>query len=221
MDGLISLILALPFIGVLVVPNSSQDKISQTAHMICTTPASLNILIDKQSPLPSDFVPPDLVYLSEKGVSNSGGLMLREEAAEKLWEVSKALHQKNFAVTVFSAYRNSDSQHLVYEQSIGQMGNVLGARTAAVPGESEHQLGTAIDIKLPSGEPIYPSTAWEWLDKNAHKFGFVMSYRYPHQELTGFRFEPWHWRYVGVDLATKTRYSPDPPQTHYQKIGCH
>lgn len=134
--------------------------------------------------------------------------------------MAKAMHREHLAFSVYSAYRDSQGQHLVYERSINRMGEVLGARTAAAPGESEHQLGTAIDIKLPSGEPIYPSSAWNWLDENAHRFGFVMSYRFPHQELTGFRFEPWHWRYVGVELATKIRYSADPPQTYYKTLGC-
>jgi len=187
----------------------------------CTKLDSFEVLLDEKNPLPQNFVPDGLVTLSSKVIPGPANAKLRAEAADQLYILLWEMRKLDLAFKVYSAYRSPDNQKAVYVRSVNDLEtSVLGSRIAAPPGHSEHQLGTAVDLVLPNGQQLYPSKVWDWLDQNAHKFGFVMSYRFPHQELTGYKFEPWHWRYVGISLARKIRYSPDPPQKFYKKIAC-
>ena len=109
------------------------------------------------------------------------------------------MEKLGLTTSITSAYRSFSDQGKLYHP-----GDLISAK----PGYSEHQLGTAVDLAVK-----YPSKEWTWLDQNAHKYGFVMSYRYNQSTETGYPFEPWHWRYVGVELATKIRASTELPQS--------
>lgn len=166
--------------------------------MICAAFLALNLLVDKFHGLPINYVPTDLVKVETT--------YIRKEAANQLLIMQKAMADKKLFVSINSGYRPVADQLLL---------STLGNMRAAQPGHSEHQLGTAIDFNLE-----YPSAEWTWLDQNAHKYGFVMSYRYSQTTLSGYNFEPWHWRYVGTDLATKIRYSSRLPQSFYKPAVC-
>lgn len=162
----------------------------------CVDISDLDVLVDKNNGLPQNYRPSDLVLVD--------GQRVRLMAAQQLEIMRAEMKKFGLGFKINSGYRAGFDQAKVLEKFSSR---------AALPGHSEHQLGTAVDLAI-------TNKAWKWLDKNAHLFGFIMSYRYPQQFLTGYQFEPWHWRYVGVDLATKIRYSSDVPQKFYRKISC-
>lgn len=162
----------------------------------CTPPTKLDVLVDKFNALPASYIPPDLV--------NVDNFKMRAEAAIYLETMFNEMASQRLYPKINSAYRTYDDQDYI---------NVGDNMKSAPPGHSEHQLGTAVDLTL-------TDPAWNWLDLNAHRFGFVMSYRANQTTLTGYRYEPWHWRYVGTDLATRIRHSENIPQSFYRTITC-
>ncbi len=195
--------------------------LGESSARSCPGISFLDVLLDKTTAVPEDYVPLDLVTVNDRGVPAIGHQQLRAEAANQLALMDKDMQkQTGLGFAIYSGFRTAQDQAGLYQE----WSKVLGVNSetrAAPPGHSEHQLGTATDLVLANGNNIYPSTAWTWLDQNAQKYGFVMSYRFSQQSDTGYQFEPWHWRFVGVELATKIRYSNSLPQKFYRKINCH
>jgi zinc D-Ala-D-Ala carboxypeptidase len=115
--------------------------------------------------------------------------------------------------TIISGYRSYSAQAIAYEKWATQYPDHVNI-ISAPPGHSEHQLGTVVDFGSPElpeivGDPdiefhtyFYQTSEGQWLQANAHKYGFTLSYPRDAFEITGFYYEPWHYRYVGVELAT-------------------
>ncbi len=206
------------------VPTDSAQPLVNTNVI---TPDSLNVLVDKQHGLPQTYEPSDLVALRGLGITTStAGLLMRAEAAQALVAMLETMQTQGLKINLLSAYRSFREQLSTNTMWQNQLGSEEAAAVSAPPGYSEHQLGTTMDIGIPGNKTgfsgIYPdgkaSPEWTWLDQNAHKYGFVMSYRNNQQNLTGYRFEPWHWRYVGIELATQVRLSGNPPQYSYSPM---
>ena len=90
----------------------------------------------------------------------------------------------------------------LYEKYVQRDGKALADTYSARPGHSEHQTGLTIDVVI--DEEYFKNTAeFRWLQKNAHKYGFILRYPEKADYITGYMFEPWHYRYVGVDAATE------------------
>ncbi|MBI4099832.1 M15 family metallopeptidase [Candidatus Microgenomates bacterium] len=173
----------------------SENVLGESSARSCPGISFLDVLLDKNTAVPADYVPLDLVTIESQ--------KLRSEVANQ-YRLMKADAQKaGYTFTIYSGFRTFEQQTALHQQN----------PKSAPPGHSEHQLGTAIDL-------LYSPNTWNWLDQNAHKYGFVMSYRGTQQDQTGYEFEPWHWRFVGIALATKIRLSADLPQTFYRKIKC-
>src|SRR5690606_37608630 len=106
-----------------------------------------------------------------------------------------------------SAYRSYGVQVNVYNGWVNQLGQAGADLTSARPGHSEHQTGLAVDISsVPAvcalDQCFADTPEGKWLAAHAHKWGFVLRYPNGKTSVTGYEFEPWHYRYVGVDLAT-------------------
>ena len=102
----------------------------------------------------------------------------------------------NLQLTIFSAYRSYEYQESIY--------NKEGNDFVAAPGSSEHQTGCAIDIATKDRgltNHFENTIEYEWLLKNAHLYGFILRYPKDKEHITGYPFEPWHYRYVGKDIA--------------------
>jgi D-alanyl-D-alanine carboxypeptidase len=141
---------------------------------------------------PCDFAP-ELVSLGADGIQASDGpFRLVHQAQLALEQWLRAARAAGYSVEVSSAHRSYDEQLATFMQAeeIGR---------AARPGHSEHQLGTAVDLR-------YQGAAAEaWLAETSHRFGFVQSYPVGKERVTGYRAEPWHFRFVGVSLAQRAR----------------
>ena len=108
-----------------------------------------------------------------------------------------------------SAYRSYSTQESVYAGWVDSLGQEGADLTSARPGHSEHQTGLAIDINaLPDQgcalEPCWGDTPHaQWLAANAYRFGFIVRYPDGKTDITGYEYEPYHMRYVGIELATE------------------
>ena len=151
--------------------------------------------------LPEGYTPPDLVDISER-MPTTGRTCLRREAAVFLeWMMADAA-KAGIHLGVVSAYRQEAIQEIIVGDR-RQKVNALGHPEVARQGASEHQLGTAVDLTGRTrgyetlSEAFGASAEGRWLQKNAHLYGFIMSYPKGKESITGYAYEPWHWRYVG------------------------
>jgi D-alanyl-D-alanine carboxypeptidase len=200
-------------------PRSGGDPNGEDAQETRTSPLpapaescdDLRVLVDPSHPLPPDYVPGDLVSLWAYGVPTLGGdMLLRRDAAEHLSHLVAAATADGEELVVASAYRSYAQQ----QASHGRLASVYGAGAdgmSAPPGHSQHQLGTAVDftnsVAAYQVQPIFGQTsaAW-WLQNHATQYGFVLSYP-PGKDETGYQFEPWHYRYIGVENAGRLQES--------------
>jgi D-alanyl-D-alanine carboxypeptidase len=158
--------------------------------------------------LSPEYVPPDLVNLGAYGIATRGSEdMLRHEAAVQLGRLISAAADDGEEVLVASGYRSYWEQAGTFAWFKDAYGEEAG-RLSVPPGQSEHQLGTAVDFT--SAEAGYElvaefsrTSAGEWLADNAARFGFILSYGEEQETGTGVGFEPWHYRYAGIDNARK------------------
>lgn len=167
---------------------------------------SLLIWVNQERALPPDFEPSDLVPITGVPVVNQG-MLLRRVALEALRRLVAAAQAGGLQLFVSSAYRSYQTQVAVHNYWVQVLGPARAARVSAKPGHSEHQLGTTVDLTTPRvgyqlTEAFGETPEGRWLQANAHRFGFVMSYPAGKEDITGYEYEPWHFRYVGVDVAT-------------------
>lgn len=161
-------------------------------------PNSIWVVVDKLRPLnPQDYEPADLVDVP---VPHTWNPLLRREASDAIVTMfDAASSEAGLSLASNSAYRSYSSQQAVYDGD-----DLLTAR----PGYSEHQTGLTMDIGAESGDcslaECFADTAeGVWLRDNAWRFGFLLRYPADKTDVTGYSFEPWHYRYIGVDLATE------------------
>jgi D-alanyl-D-alanine carboxypeptidase len=158
-------------------------------------------LVDKQHALPPGYEPDDLVSLPG-GPYRLGrdGLMLRRAAADSLYEMALAASAEGVTLEAGSTYRSEAYQAQVYEREVRTYGRETADRQSAQPGKSQHQLGLVVDFN-PIDDAFAETPASAWLLRNAGRFGWSLSFPDGYEELTGYRWESWHYRYVGPDLA--------------------
>ena len=191
-------------------PAPAPDGFDTSARSI-DDPTSIWFVVNKTRPIPdaSTYIPPDLVDL-RADIPNPYGYPLRQEAADALATMADAATAEiGQQLVAQSGYRAYDIQEIVYNRYVAQLGVAGADLTSARPGYSEHQTGMAIDI-LATGSgcsldgPCFgETTAGQWLAANAYRFGFLLSYPADKTAVTGYEYEPWHFRYVGVDLSTE------------------
>ena len=187
--------------------NIGLDKDGYSDYTEYTKEEALNdltILVNKYHKLPDDYEPDDLVALSYR---NGYTYYLRSEAAEAYEELSSAALLDNVIVYPFSAYRSYDTQNTLYTRYKERDGEEKADTYSARPGFSEHQLGLAIDIRSNTLTDNLTNNDYEWMLDNSYKYGFIVRYPKGKQHITQFMEEPWHLRYLGVELATKVHDS--------------
>jgi D-alanyl-D-alanine carboxypeptidase len=170
-------------------------------------PASLWVVSDKLRPLdPVDYAPADLVTVD---VSSQNPPVFRAEAGDALLALFAAGEAEGAGpMTVQSAYRSYATQVTVYAGWVQQLGQAQADVQSARPGFSEHQTGLVADISpLPLScvlQACFGDTSQgRWLAENAWRFGWLLRYPADKTAVTGFTYEPWHFRYVGVPLSTE------------------
>jgi D-alanyl-D-alanine carboxypeptidase len=166
----------------------------------------LLILVDKKHALPDGFVPSDLVPLKQGRpyVAGRKGLELRAPAEAALAKLAVAARADGVTLVASSAYRSYAYQKTVYSRIVGELGQAAADRESARPGMSQHQTGTAVDFGSITDE-FAETKAGKWLAANAWKYGWSLSFPKGGESVTGYRWECWHYRYVGVEAAAFQR----------------
>lgn len=158
------------------------------------------LLVNEANQLPADYVPEGLVNLYEQRhsfrLANSEIYLTREtyEAMEQMFAAAEADNVNGFIIT--SGYRDYQRQAEIFAES--EPGK------AQTPGASEHQTGLAFDVTAEnSGDGFESTPQYAWLRQHAHEYGFIQRYPANKADETGISYEPWHYRYVGVEAATQ------------------
>lgn len=157
--------------------------------------------VDKAKPMPIGYTPPDLRPLAGTDLSiGRKGLMLRSTALRALEEMSAAARAEGVTLVVSSTYRSYEYQTEVFGRNVREMGRAEAEMVSAMPGHSQHQLGTAIDFGSIT-DAFAETKASRWLSANARRFGFSLSFPKGMTEVTGYKWESWHYRYIGKAAA--------------------
>ena len=168
----------------------------------------LLIVATQQFVLPQSYAPADLVPLSDyfsDEVTRGLELYARAAIIEPLQQMVAEMQAAGLRPSILSAYRSYNEQALAWKWWESQYPGRVAIMSAR-PGASEHQLGTTIDFGSPEINHLFHvdfahTSEGVWLAANAHRFGFTLSYPRDAYAITGFKYEPWHFRYVGPELA--------------------
>lgn len=189
---------------------ATSSGFNRSEHSL-TDPASIWAAVNKQRPLnPRDYVPNDLqtpnVALRLPAASSS--MKLRAEAAQGLEKLFSAAERNGTPLRLSSAYRSYVYQVSLYSGYVEKEGQGAADAESARPGYSEHQTGLAADVGNLDGacevERCFgDSPTGKWVAAHAYTYGFIVRYPPGLRSVTGYEYEPWHLRYVGVDLATE------------------
>ncbi|MCI9110806.1 MAG: M15 family metallopeptidase [Bacilli bacterium] len=165
------------------------------------------ILVNKYYSLPDKYKPENIVDVSNW--YSYGNLKLNKEAYEAFKKMFNDAKKEDITLIINSGYRTYDYQQEVYDQYKTLYDEQYADGIAARPDFSEHQTGLALDIITynTKGKDFDKTDAFKWLQKNAHKYGFILRYPKDKEDITGYSYESWHYRYLGKDLATKVKNS--------------
>jgi len=160
------------------------------------------VLVNKNNQLKSNYVPKDLEIIS-LNYSNKDKY-LRKEAKEQFEKLSYDASNLGYKIIAVSAYRDYDYQNELFNYYVKEKGLEYALVCSAKPGHSEHQTGLAVDVEGSNRDydNFIDSKEYDWMKDNSYKYGFILRYPKGKEHITGFKFEPWHYRYVGVDAAT-------------------
>ena len=164
-------------------------------------PNNLLVLVNKYNFLPNNYKPEDLTYVPGAYGNN---VPMREVIKEPFLELQKAAEEeKGIKLKPTTAFRDQNFQKTLYNNYVAKDGVDAADTYSARPGFSEHQTGLAIDLKntLISSSTRLNDSDYEWLKENAYKYGFIIRYPKEKIDITGYQFENWHIRYVGLEAA--------------------
>lgn len=191
-------------------PASETPSFNKSQYSL-TDPASTWVVANKQRPLtPKTYAPTDLVVPNiPLAATTSMEKQVRQATAIALEKMLADAKQAGASMNLQSGYRSYSFQVSLYNRYVKEQGQAVADTQSARPGYSEHQTGFAADL----GSVAHPecdveecfgtTTEGKWLAANAYKYGFIIRYPQNMQSVTGYIYEPWHVRFVGVDLATE------------------
>ncbi len=169
--------------------------------MILETNTEFNelMLVNKYYALDASYVPKNLVTIAPYGE-----VRLEKMAAEAFIKLCADAENEGFIIRGISGYRSYQTQENLYKRYLQNDPQWLVDTYSARPGHSEHQTGLAIDVSDGNLSILqFESTSsFTWMTTNAHLYGFILRYQKGKQEITGYKYEPWHYRYVGIEVAT-------------------
>ncbi len=172
------------------------DFIHLLGNILRSIPREYLLLVDKVHGVREEYIPPNLFPLDQfKGmrIKSEVEALLWEPAAYKLRDMLAASERDGKPIWVTHTYRSFARQKELFENAVQSLGYSATENYVAPPGHSQHNLGSAVDLyeSLPG-----------WLAENAAEYGFSLSYPEGYEQLTGFIYEPWHYRYLGVEACS-------------------
>lgn len=179
--------------------NTNRDYPYYTNIQSSDTSLKNLVLVNKYYALSEDYVPSDLV-----SVSPYGSVKMVREAAEAFIELCDQAEQEGFTIIGISGYRSYQTQKSLYNRYLQKDPQKVVDTFSARAGHSEHQTGLAIDVSSnnPDILTFEMSPSFKWMKEHAHLYGFILRYSKGKEDITGYKYEPWHYRYVGKEIAT-------------------
>lgn len=179
--------------------NLSMDT-DDYVNPVKTSAFSIDMLVNKHYKLDEDFVPDDLVEFDQEYCNDEVQEGNREAvvAFKNMYEAAK---KEGLGLVINSSYRSYQDQENICNTFKDLYGEGYVTKYVALPGFSEHQTGLAFDIGSTSSKIFAESKEYEWMKENAYKYGFILRFTKSNAYITGFRSEPWHYRYVGKKIA--------------------
>lgn len=187
--------------------DADPSRFLELVDEVLDEPAERTILVDKTTRLDESFAPDDLVELdtlADELTLSRAGHRLTADTVDALLEMSEAAERDAVTLVVSSAYRSYDYQADLFERWVDELGVEEAERVSARPGTSQHQLGTTVDFGCICDE-FASQPAGRWLAEHAWRHGFSLSYPDGYEEVTGYSYEPWHFRYIGRAAARLER----------------
>ncbi|MBS3681449.1 D-alanyl-D-alanine carboxypeptidase family protein [Ornithinibacillus massiliensis] len=188
----------------------SEDKPLDEETVELSNPFEVLALINKQHALPADYVPADLVFpdVPFPFVEDLPKKQIRQVAADALEELFAAAEQEGLDLYAQSGFRSFETQEYLFASYVSNHGEEEANKFSARPGESEHQSGLAMDVTSPQVNfdlviEFGDTKEGKWLKDHAAEYGFIIRYPKGKEDITGYQYEPWHIRYVGVKTASE------------------
>jgi len=184
--------------------NSNVDYDFYTNIELTDTEKEKLMLVNKYYSLVEDYYYGELVKM-DGAYDNQNGSMLNSVAYEAFKKLVDQAESEGYHIRNNSAYRSYETQSNLYNSYKKNNGINYADKWSARPGHSEHQTGLALDVgidtKYSVGKFEY-SREFTWMKENSYKYGFILRYPKGKEHITGYGYEPWHYRYVGVEVAT-------------------
>lgn len=163
------------------------------------------VLVNKYYYLDENYEPQDLINIDSN--YQVGGKKLTSDAAKAFNQMAQSAKQQGYTIRAVSTYRSFSYQKTLYTNYANKDGKIKADTYSARAGYSEHQTGLAVDIDNAnlSYTSFGKTKEFEWMKENAYKYGFILRYTEENEFITGYKNEPWHYRYVGIDIATQMK----------------
>ncbi|MFD2446940.1 D-alanyl-D-alanine carboxypeptidase family protein [Bacillus sp. CGMCC 1.16607] len=179
---------------------------------VVTNPESVPVLVNKQNKLPEKYTPKDLVYTTIPFTfkEKSEKKKMRKEAAVAIARLFEGANKQGIRLLGVSGYRSHSTQTVLFNYYVKKDGYEKARTYSALPGTSEHETGLAIDVtggngKCPAQDCFGKTKEAKWLQFHAYEYGFIIRYPKGKDSITGYKYEPWHLRYVGKTIAKDLR----------------
>lgn len=190
----------------------STSKPGKGDKVVVTNATDRTVVVNKERALPSDYIPADLVYPNVKFsfTEKNDKRKMRSEAAKAIESLFDAAKKDNIELVAISGYRSFATQKSIFARNVKEQGLEVASQVSAREGYSEHQTGLTMDVSSASAkysleETFGDTKEGKWLAEHAHEHGFIIRYPKGKEEQTGYAYEPWHIRYVGVEVATEVK----------------
>ena len=162
------------------------------------------MLVNKYNALSKDYEVENLTSIS-KTYSYGDNKKLNKEAYDAFINLAEDAKKEGYTILIVSSYRTYKDQEDVWKDYKASFGTKKADAYAARAGSSEHETGLAIDVAdyYDKNDKFEDTESFQWMQTNAHKYGYILRYPKGKENITGYSYEAWHYRYVGIDTATK------------------
>lgn len=224
--GIVLLACLLGCLGYIISKNAEAQKAAVVQAAATSTPTSTPVVTSAPTPTvtptpgPYDDKPDVDIASWEFRLANAGnsigdytpelgkieGQQLDKRIVDAMSDFIAAARTQGLSVYLSSGYRSYDEQNYLYQRKVAQYGETQAAKIVAPPGTSEHQTGLACDITdkyyAMKDSSLENTALYQWMSQHCQEYGFIVRYPKDKEDVTGIIYEPWHFRYVGVDAAT-------------------
>ena len=159
------------------------------------------VLVNKHRQLSSDYIPDDLVTIDDEYVKANEEIEIERNVAKAFYDMAEAASKDGMELMVSSGYRSYADQEEITNTYLELYGQNYVDNYVAKPGFSEHQTAMSLDIASKSVDTFVESNEYSWMMDNAYKYGFILRYPKSKEDITGYKCEAWHYRYVGKKIA--------------------